>query len=389
LQYELEILDNLILDELNLETLNYKASTEQLNNWISVSQSQKQTVQKKIICTVFALNSEKKARIYIQNHQLRISTLINNITICLSDSKTEKNTKLFQAITSIRDNLIEILDFISMQYRNYFDFNAETTIEFRQRSAALFQKRIEGIFQKDISKYSSLIDIALKPVFEFVKNETSDIVSYQTINYYDILLSEIEKVCFNPVPLGKCLKFSMICINYNSFRFFAYLTKEIKSDLNYAKTHGTQIELLSKYLKKYNQIHDYSDLALHPKQKSIKEQISVWIIEEIELREKIHCSCPIEVPKLNFSKDSDFKFLTEMSVAQLGYFLKIAFEVGVIKNPNQRDVINFIANHTKTKQTDTISQESLRTRFYNIEDSTREAVKDYIIKMLNYVNKKT
>jgi hypothetical protein len=48
-----------------------------------------------------------------------------------------------------------------------------------------------------------------------------------------------------------------------------------------------------------------------------------------------------------------------------------------------------VANHTKTKQTDTISQESLRTRFYNIEDGTREAVKDYIIKMLNYINKKT
>ncbi len=222
MQYELEILDNLILDELNPENLNYKASPEQLNNWISVSQSQTQTVQKKIICTVFALNSDKKARIYIQNHQLRISTLINNITICLSDTKVGKHTKLFQAITLIRDNLIELLDFISTQYRNYFDFNAETTIEFRQRSAALFQKRIEGIFQKDVSKYTTLLDIALKPVFEFVKNETSEIVSYQAINYYDILLNEIEKVCFNPVPLGKCLKFSMICINYNSFRFFAY-----------------------------------------------------------------------------------------------------------------------------------------------------------------------
>ncbi|MGC8823154.1 MAG: hypothetical protein ACP5PZ_00980 [Bacteroidales bacterium] len=78
-----------------------------------------------------------------------------------------------------------------------------------------------------------------------------------------------------------------------------------------------------------------------------------------------------------------------MSVAQLGFLLKIAFEVGIVKNPNQRDVIGFMANHTKTKQADTISPESLRTRFYNIEDSTRQAVKEYVIKMLNYINKKT
>lgn len=389
LQYELEILDDLILDELNPESSNHYASKEQLEKWISTSKSQKQIIQKRIICTVFALNSDKKARKYIQNHQQRISSLINSVTGYLSTPNIENSPQLFNSINIVRNNLIEILEFLSTQYRNYFDFEAEITIEFRQRSAKLFQNRIENIFQKDIGKYSTLIDIALKPVFEFVKNVTDVLISYQNINYYDILLNEIEKVVFNPVPYGKCLKFSMICINYNSFRFFSYLTGEIKTDLTYAKTHSSQIELLSKYLKRYNQIHTYSDLALHTKQKSIKEQISVWIIEEIELLEKIQCNKPSGETHADKAIESDFKFLTDMSVAQLGLFLKIAFEVGIVKNHNQRDVIGFMANHTKTKQADTISPESLRTRFYNIEDSTRQAVKEYVIKMLNYINKKT
>ena len=79
---------------------------------------------------------------------------------------------------------------------------------------------------------------------------------------------------------------------------------------------------------------------------------------------------------------------TDMSVAQLGYLIRIMIEVGIIKNTNQRDVLRLFSGIVKTKHADTISPESLRTRFYNIEENTRLAIKDLVIKMLNFVNKK-
>jgi hypothetical protein len=389
LQYELEILDNLILDEINPDSSSFIVTNEKLEQWISISQSQKQLIQKRIICTTFSFNSDKKARIYIQNNQHRISALINTLSCYLLSPVADYDRIFLQTIEQVRGNLIYLLEFLSSQYRNYFDFNTEVTLAFKQQSLKMFQERVESIFNKDLGKYSTLTDIAIKPILEFLKDEITIPVSYQTINYYDVLLKEIEKVCFCPKPYTKCLKIELICINYNSFRFFAYLTDEIKKDLKSVNSHSCQVELLSKYLKRYNQIHEYPDLVLHPKQKSIKEQISVWIIEEIEHLERFHIHKHINEPQINKQDITNFKFQTDLSVAQLGYFIKVLMEIGIIKNPNQREVIRFCASQVKTKLTETISPESLRTRFYNIEESTREAVKEYVIKMLNYVNKKT
>jgi len=72
-------------------------------------------------------------------------------------------------------------------------------------------------------------------------------------------------------------------------------------------------------------------------------------------------------------------------VSQLAYFLRILVETEVIKNPNDKELLKFYAKHTRTKKTETISSESLRVKFYNIEDSTKEEVKTIVIKLLNFI----
>ena len=148
------------------------------------------------------------------------------------------------------------------------------------------------------------------------------------------------------------------------------------------------VEILSRYLKKYNQVNEYPDVILYPLQKSIKDQISTWILEEIEHLERYQKSTLNNAQRVTNPQSTDFKLQTDLSVAQLGYFIRVLFETGVIKNKNQREVIRFFAHQFKTKQTDVISWESLRTRFYNVEEGTKDSIREVAINMLNQINKK-
>ncbi len=82
--------------------------------------------------------------------------------------------------------------------------------------------------------------------------------------------------------------------------------------------------------------------------------------------------------------ENNSKFLTILTVAQIAFFLKILVEVKIIDHQIQAEVIRFIARHFKTKKTDTIAVESLRTKYHNVESSTIEAVGKIIAKMLKF-----
>ncbi|MBN2486105.1 MAG: hypothetical protein JXB34_09045 [Bacteroidales bacterium] len=386
-QYDLEFLDSFILEELNPDSSGFSTTPEKLEQWKSTSRTQVTAIQKNIICITFALNNERKAKTFIQNHQNRISFLVNTITGYLEVVPETSNPGYYETIVFVRERLIDILKFLSSQYKVYFDFGAEATITFKQRACGLFKEKVDEIRGNCLSQDCQLVELALKPVLGFMQQCETAPCSFQTIMYYNALLKEICKLEPGDKSFERKLKFSMICLNYNSYRFFGYLADEIKLELKKIVGHSGKVELLSRYLKEYNQIQEYPDLVLKPKQRPIKEQITIWIIEEIECLERSLKTKTQGTAQNQIVPDS-FKIETGMSVAQLGCLARAMMESRAITNQNQRDVIRFFASNVKTKQVDGISAESLRTRFYNIEDSTRAAVKETIIRMLNFLNQK-
>lgn len=83
----------------------------------------------------------------------------------------------------------------------------------------------------------------------------------------------------------------------------------------------------------------------------------------------------------------DFKLNTKLSVPQLAYLTKIFIESGVLQNRNQREVLKFLAQFVRTKKAENISAESLRSKFYNVEENTKETVKDVLIGLLNHIRR--
>jgi hypothetical protein len=387
-EFELETLDNLILDQLNPEYPGFAITPDYLAACLAVSNLQKGIIRKVIISTTFSYKSEKHIRTYIQNYQAHITSLVNVISGYFNIEKIQGDVEYLRTLELIRDDMDFLLKFLTTRYQNYFDFKANVTMTYKLQVSRSCHDILDNILTKASVENDKLLSIALKPVWNFLIDDPCTLVSYQTLKYYDILLKEILSLVGSAKPFSKLLKATLISLNFNSFWFLDYLTAEIKGELENNTSHCAMVEILSRNMKKYNQVHEYPDISLFPKQKPIKEQISTWIIEEIEHIERSQNSTFNNAQSLPNPQFTDFKLQTDLSVAQLGYFIRVLFESGVIKNKNHREVIRFFAHQFKTKQTDIISWESLRSRYYNVEEGTKESIRELVIKILNQINKK-
>ena len=128
------------------------------------------------------------------------------------------------------------------------------------------------------------------------------------------------------------------------------------------------------------------DFIYKPERKPLNEQLLSWLMEEIAYLEKSQELSPgIEIEnKEPFNEN--FKIITSHSVSQVAFLLKLLVDIGAILNKNQKELIRLVASIVKTQQTEHISPESLRTKYYNVDESTVDAVRDTIIKLLNETN---
>jgi hypothetical protein len=77
-----------------------------------------------------------------------------------------------------------------------------------------------------------------------------------------------------------------------------------------------------------------------------------------------------------------FKIETGLSVTQIACFVRLFMDCGVFKNTNVREILTFLAEHIRSKRQENISAESLRLKYYNIEESTRGEVRKVLSQML-------
>ncbi len=85
--------------------------------------------------------------------------------------------------------------------------------------------------------------------------------------------------------------------------------------------------------------------------------------------------------KRNLSGNNN-KIHLDFSVSQLACIVDLMMKAGIIKNTNRKEVLQIIAEVVKTDMTKSISVDSLRSKCYNIETSTSEAVAKKIELML-------
>lgn len=291
----------------------------------------------------------------------------------------------FRVISLIIDQLIHSL---LKRYRFLINSNSEVPDKDKALYIRLFQSYVKNFRTTENEGHMDILRAFAKPFIQLSQNKQTHL-TYKTLSYLNTVMSQVQTVLSGQ---GNCEKEKHIekilfLYNFNSVHFWNYFIHKIDNSIQRLDSEVERLESLCWYLKSINQVNVMPGISFNPKQIPVKDTIVSWLSDEISYYEKIIQLRTYTPAQLKSTFEKELKILTDMSVSQLAIFIRLLVETGIIKNKNHMDVIKFYASTTQSKRTQNISSESFRTKYYNIDESSREAVKHLIIHLLNHINK--
>lgn len=385
MKYELEVLEELIAEILN-EPQAKDISLTNEPEWAARIKHEIERIKRAFIRVSFSLQNDKYIELYIQHHQGAIIHLWDGVT-----NNPSCNLKDIHHL--LHNKLGDLLSFVEKHFSRYFDLSAKIPESYRNLAAGDFEGKLNALTRNLKKKNLSmnLISTMTESFKDFIENKETK-VSFRKLIYLKELFKQVREIGETEL-VGKSLErsicASMIYLNYNTPKFFNHCVKVIKENYQEKTTLSAQLEKLAHYLKIINQQQEKPGFSFKHSQKSLKVQLSEWVIEEIIfLEKKQQLSFTFKTDNVTEKPPGkDFKIYTESSVPQVAYFVRILMETGLIKNQSTIDVIRFFSKNIRTNRTESISTDSFRSKFYNTEHSAKEAVKGDVLKLLDYISK--
>ena len=143
-----------------------------------------------------------------------------------------------------------------------------------------------------------------------------------------------------------------------------------------------KIDRLNFYLNKFSQQYVKEKVKYTCDHKSIKNQMKAWLTEEIRYAASRLEYTVTEPIKSDF-ENNDEKIETSLPVSQIAYFTNLQFQTGVYTDKNKSNTLRIISQVMSSRNQQNISFQSLQKKFYEADNSTREAIRDILIKMLD------
>lgn len=339
---------------------------------------------------VFHLRSEGKIRLYVKQYQILIDSYMKKI---LSDHlpghmgdeiySISKELTVFDIYKVTFHSLEDILNFIERNYFTYMDVNMDTPYRTRILLTAKYSDKLRVVLNKleNLDLDPSLHRTLTKP-FSEAGCPYSEHFSYKDLDYCKLYLEALYQV------LGtnerNCIEMDGILsvlrgINFNSVRFFTYLTTQITNKVRLEKSYESKLEVLYLHQKLYNQLLPKTDLSYNPAIPSLKEQMTIWLKEEISFYErKLNSKIKTDTVVEGFEPVNRLKL--KMSVPQLSIMIKVFYETDLLSG-SRREILRFASRNYCTENSESISYDSLLSKYYQIEDSNRKTVLEILEKM--------
>lgn len=385
---ELEIIDDFILKKLS-SPIDNTESTETLEAWLTMIQDEGRKARQKIASNVLQLPNETHIEVFIQNYQKHLTYLANRlytnagyneVIFNFSDESPLTLKKIQKSTYLILEDLV---DYLRIYFSKYFLIDEKPTRRKILIAVLQFTENINDI-QGLSDEPNIFINVVTSALYDFINNAEN--ITYRKIDYLHKLVKEVLNYNHQGIVknLSEFIKDKLYYLNFNSVSYVEVLVSEIKNELDEYNTLNDKLDVLSLILKKINQTPVQKDFIYLPDHKSLQEQITYWLLEEMCFLEKRIVMSNLSEQALDGSAHT-FKIPTDMSVPQLAYFLRVLFEVKVINRIKELELLKYFAKHTKTKGTENISPESLRIKYFAIDEKTKDEVKSIIIKMLNFI----
>ena len=392
LKYELEKLEIIIANELFLdqETKEHPMP-EDRKDFRQLLTDEVERVKKKFAHEIFAFEDEHHLERYIQFHQqelIRLADVIGKVKKPTTKAEFAFDSPLrMQACIFIED----LLSFIERHFTKYFDQDTKAPESYIALAGSEVVKGLGELqdLLKNENTDNNLVDLVLDPLKKFIECIPGNQITYRKIIYVKDIHKEITQgISSRPkrTSVDDEIRTVLLYLNFNTINYFRYYTDYINKQVSQTESSSDKIEKFSFILKMINQTQVKPGVAYNHTVRSLRDQVSDWVGEEIFYLEKMH--------KLNEKHavstglvSEEFKVRTDMSVSQIAYLLRVFLETKIVSNKNISELIRFFSRFFQTKRMENISYESFRVRYYNTEDGTKKSVRSMLLLMVDYINK--
>lgn len=389
MEYELFNLEA-IVNRLHLQKGNKEFVNEVLEELILMTQTEEKRIKNSIVNQILNQSRDQLLRQFIHQHHKGLVKLVDKLLLTIErDSKIKKlhhHNKLVGVEKTIYLVIEGLLHWLEKRYPEYISPHFEVPIKYKSLVLKEMQLKMDCIIAKE-KKISNLIICA----FTIVQQSLNDMkrpLTYSGLIFRKEIIYAIERAIKlkEEKLIDEELIKAFIKTNFNSEFFINYLIDKLKKEIDSEEGLQQKVERLFLELKLLNQTPILPNLALNFKEPHIKESLTQWILEEICFLEK-KLKIQGNSDRINNFVDNGIKIITDLSVPQIACFLKVLIEVDIIKNKNKEEVIRFYSTHYRSKKIGAFTSGSLRSKYYAVQDSAKEDMKAYIIKMLNELKK--
>jgi hypothetical protein len=383
LKSELNQLENLIKEVLENHSLKDESTAIQwLSDRVRSIQALCADLKKKWAHELFTSAKEQVITRYVQYHQAGITQLSDQVSrlMPVNELPSEK-VDSYPQIEHILDELEQLLTFLKHQCYQYFDPDYKMTIYSCHRHCTRINE-----FRRELITYSgneiefALIEVISISVQEMTAEALQSGISYRHAEHLLNLLRMVHQVLH--ISKGMTtddLARSLYRQNLNTLHFFNWYQKHILLLINKLPLKHDQENFIAEQVKTLAGIFADPEKALEPELPSIDLMLLPWLYENT----RNHDNIARPISKTNIPT----RLPLNLSVPQFAIFIRIFSQVGCFPDTNVAKIARFFTQHFTTKKQSNVSIKSFGKAFYSLDQSAAAIVRDFLQKMINYLNK--
>jgi hypothetical protein len=397
MKFELDFFEEFIQRELKAKRAgnsivpDFARKTKEISNEV-------ERIKKGLRTQLFSVENESRFELLIQHHQTHIITLADRVLKFIDRKEAEQIEDISRDQTKLNlckilyKSFRELLTYIENYFSKYFNQDSNIPVCYAIISIKEIREKLEAINTLSSQKKldPSLLEIVLYPVIDFTHDPEKTNITFRRLIYIKQLVKDLLSVLTKDAPVDFTQEVCRLLyyINFNSYYFLTYVTEKISREVQELPSVADQLDRLSFFLKGLNQLQVKPGFSLKPNRPSIQGQVSTWLEEEIHYTERKR-QLTLMMPPGNYpdALSQDFKIKTILSVSQLAFYIRLLIEAGVITNKNQVELIRFFSKHFSSLKNENVSSESLRRKYYNIEQTTITSIQEILHRLIDHSKK--
>ena len=360
--------------------------------YISITvKKENQLIIKNVKRQTFHIKSTKLVEQFIFKVQTAIESIKQRLIKEINPAKFNEVYKISKSISkcdgykSLFINLDKISRFIEKDYSKFLSSEAYMSYQTINSDEKNIVSKINTLLEVLASSKISpdLIKIINNGLIKISNPNIEDNVTVSQFHFLSkfITVTYNELLSQNKEITQTQLEDWLLEYNFNATEMIVYFQSKITYLIDNAINDNERLETLNFQIKRFSQLHSKMEQRLHYKLPLTKYYMLKWLRDEKSyIKSKMKA---IPSATATFPEKQKSKLQLEFSVAQISYFFGLMMQSGIIKHQNQREVFRFIADNFKTQFRDNISADSINSKFYNIEESTKKVIRAKIIEMLN------